>query len=233
MKNDENKFLDLEDICANVGSKNLWIIGIAVIILASFFLLAIFKTGGDAASTNTGSGRIIPSPAAGAQQVAFANQNCQPYSGGYNQYYRQGPAAQQVAFQQSSNSVQCPFCAFVYNDINAITRGSSRCPNCQGIVPMQAMGNNGLMPVALPANCMACPTVTQCFPPGQMVALTQPIKAPPIFRDAVMPHRFRGVCENCHIVQPDIAIPSNAIMPHAYRGVCSNCHTILRQKNGV
>jgi len=51
-------------------------------------------------------------------------------------------------------------------------------------------------------------------------------QAPVIFRDALMLHEYRGVCEKCHIVQPDIAISINAQMPHNYRGVCSNCHLI-------
>jgi len=194
MKNGENKPPDFEDLCANIGSKNLWIIGVVVIVLASIFIFAIFRTKGD-------------------------NSNAP---------VRQAFPAQQAAFQQSNYPIQCPFCGFAYNDLYAAARGGSRCPNCQGVVPAANRANNGLTNVALPANCMACPTVTQCFPPGQTVAFTQPVKAPPIFRDALMPHRFRGVCENCHIVKPDIAISSGAIPPHEYRGVCSNCHTILR-----
>lgn len=99
-----------------------------------------------------------------------------------------------------------------------------------------------MQPVALAnPNCATCPNFTQCFPQAaQTVALTGPASigtqmamAPPIFRDAVMPHEYRGVCENCHIVKADIPIQANAQMPHEYRGVCSNCHKILGTAAGV
>lgn len=57
-----------------------------------------------------------------------------------------------------------------------------------------------------------------------------PASAPTIYRDARMLHQYRGVCGNCHIVMPDVAISRTARMPHDYRGVCSNCHTIVNQE---
>jgi hypothetical protein len=142
--------------------------------------------------------------------------------------------AQQAAFGNGFCLVQCPFCAFSFNDTSAARRGSAQCPRCFGFIPFGQM-MNPMTNVALPPpNCMTCPSVTQCFPNGQTVALTQPATTPPpIFRDAVMLHEFRGVCENCHIVRPDIPIQSNAQMPHKYRGVCSNCHVILGLKAGA
>ena len=95
-------------------------------------------------------------------------------------------------------------------------------PLLQQIAPQQvAMGNFG----------PNCPPNGNYQPAMQPVMMTQVAAAgahsgPPIFRDAMMLHQFRGVCENCHIVSPDIPIPSSAQMVHEYRGVCSNCHTI-------
>jgi len=66
-----------------------------------------------------------------------------------------------------------------------------------------------------------------------MGGATSSSSVPPIFRDAVMPHAFRGVCENCHVVNPDIPISATARMPHQYRGVCSNCHVILGASSGT
>lgn len=59
-----------------------------------------------------------------------------------------------------------------------------------------------------------------------------PANAPTIYRDAQMPHKYWGVCGNCHIVMPDVAISRTARMPHKYRGVCSNCHTVVSQGPG-
>ncbi|MBF0477912.1 MAG: hypothetical protein HQL26_00350 [Candidatus Omnitrophica bacterium] len=113
---------------------------------------------------------------------------------------------QQAAFQQNNGIIHCPRCNFDYNDSTAVNRGFSRCPRCQGYISCRNQNGGGF----------------------RNVALTQPVSAPPIFRDALMPHEFRGVCENCHVVNPDITIPiSSTQMPHEYRGVCSNCHTIL------
>ncbi len=100
--------------------------------------------------------------------------------------------------------------------------------NCFPSAPMQQ--------VAFAPGCGGNASAANCFPYGnvQRIALTKPLKAaPPIFRDAVMPHAYRGVCSNCHIIKPDVPIPSNAKMPHEYRGVCSNCHRILGTSAGA
>lgn len=284
MKKEENKLHDIEDLCANIGSKNLWIIGIVAIVLAAFFIFAIFKSKGDsgnaiqvppasigaqdalsgmAGNTFQGATPAAPSSIAGAQQAAFTGPNCAPYTAanpcfpqgtaaqqvafispncmacptvtqcfppaaGGAPSFSQGQGAQQVAFGQNGGAIQCPFCGYSYNDIYTAARGSTRCPNCQAIAPASNTATNRNTAVMVPPAGIVYPSGAQYPGPGQAVALTQPVKAPPIFRDAVMPHKFRGVCENCHVVNPDIAISSSAVPPHAYRGVCSNCHTILR-----
>jgi hypothetical protein len=93
------------------------------------------------------------------------------------------------------------------------------------MAPQQVAFNNGYRP--------------NCVVPGsgfrqvnmQPVAMAGTHSGPPIFRDAQMLHAFRGVCENCHIVSPDIPIPASAQQRHEYRGVCSNCHAILGLNN--
>jgi hypothetical protein len=95
---------------------------------------------------------------------------------------------------------------------------------------------------AFSPGCVTCPNFTQCFPnatagQGGQLAAFQLQKTTtlgsPIFRDAQMPHEFRGVCENCHEVKPDIPIKASAQLPHTYRGVCSNCHAIVGTAAGA
>jgi len=74
---------------------------------------------------------------------------------------------------------------------------------------------------------------SQEFPQLRQIATTINTAAPPIFRDAIMPHTFRGVCSNCHTIKPDVPITRDAVLPHKYRGVCSNCHTISGMRAGV
>lgn len=115
----------------------------------------------------------------------------------------------------------------------AVTNPHAGCPSFTQCFPP---AGGGAQPVAFTNPHAGCPSFAQCFPQGSAtaVALTQPIMgaataaatAPPIFRDAVLLHPFRGVCENCHIVSPDIPITMKAQLPHPFRGVCSNCHAI-------
>jgi len=118
--------------------------------------------------------------------------------------------AQQAAFVPPG----CATCPTVTNCFPGATLPAQQAafnrPNC----PIRSYGSpnystNAIQPVAF--NGMVQP---------------MPGRAPVIFRDALMPHEYRGVCELCHVVQPDIAISINAQMPHVYRGVCSNCHLI-------
>ncbi|MBF0384261.1 MAG: magnetochrome domain-containing protein [Candidatus Omnitrophica bacterium] len=145
-----------------------------------------------------------------AQQAAFSNPNSFNYPN-FNQQFPQGPGmGQQGPFFQGPNMTNCPICKFSFNDPLSANRGFAWCPRCKASIPFRSNGN------------------------FTNVALTNTVNsAPPIFRDALMPHKFRGVCENCHIVKPDIAIPATAQMPHEYRGVCSNCHKILGTKAGA
>ncbi|MBF0217210.1 MAG: hypothetical protein HQL30_09495 [Candidatus Omnitrophica bacterium] len=250
--------------CAGTDSKNLWLVGTAVIMLVTLFCFAIAKPGSNAVPVPDAAGSVIVQPVTGGVQAAFtpdthptadqmlsqwqngkvawANPNCIVGNQGSGQGVQW---RSQAAVSQARGVSRCPVCNFPYNSASGVTR----CANCGGTLPLNnrpaagaAGSGGGFTNVALPANCMVCPNVTQCFPPGQAVALTQTTpaqaqttlgQAPPIFRDAIMPHAFRGVCENCHIVRPDIAIQSTAQMPHGYRGVCSNCHLIIGLKAGA
>jgi len=122
---------------------------------------------------------------------------------------------------ESTGFFVCPSCNWrMYAQSG--TNQFPRCPNCKQIMArsgayyqQQNMQNNGAY-LNTPGNMAA----------GARVALQSQTAAPPIYRDAVMPHPYRGVCENCHLVRADIPIAASAQMPHPYRGVCSNCHQI-------
>lgn len=113
--------------------------------------------------------------------------------------------------------------------------GCVTCPNFTQCFPNASTGQGNQLAAYNPA----CPSFTQCYPTanagqgGQLAAFQTTNAAPAIFRDAQMLHEFRGVCENCHVVMPDIAIKANAQLPHSYRGVCSNCHTIVNTPAGA
>ncbi|MBF0618655.1 MAG: hypothetical protein HQL19_00645 [Candidatus Omnitrophica bacterium] len=173
----------------------------------------------------------FPGAAGSAQQVALTNPNCatcpsvaqcfpQGINGAQQVAFRPGCAVgvQQVAFQRPVYSgIRCPRCNHSYIDQNAGANGFSRCPRCGANITMNSQAQGAGI---------------------QNVAFTQPMAgqangAPMIFRDAVMPHEYRGVCERCHVVNPDIAIPITAQMPHNYRGVCSNCHLIQGLTTGA
>lgn len=230
--------------CSTTNARSVWIVGITITVLVTLFCVAMFKGGdvplpgqpvGAGSRGTTGAGQQVafvppacatcptvtqcfpgaPAPSA-AQPVAFAP-NCAQQVG-----FTPGcaqPAAWvpcpvpgrqlgggQMNAGQNANAIRCPQCNYAYSDANFWNRGYSRCPRCGLMIRVPNQAN----------------PVNQGF---QQVAAMQP---PVIFRDAVMLHQFRGVCENCHVVNPDIAIPaSTAQVPHGFRGVCSNCHTIL------
>ena len=119
----------------------------------------------------------------------------------------------------------------------ALVNPHAACPSFTQCFPPTS---GGMQPVAFTNPHAGCPNFTQCFPQGsaQAVALTNPVMGlaanavpPPIFRDATMRHVFRGICETCHIVNPDVPISSAATPTHGYRGVCSNCHVINASPN--
>jgi len=223
------------DGCANASSGNLWFIGVCTVVLVIIFALAMFNIqdskpvnpnqiatqpvafGQGFMGFDGGMGmgypdQVLPnSPGFGVAAPCPPGVNCFPMSGG----------VQQVAVTQGGVPPACATCPSVTN-----------CFPQAGGAQQVALTTQGGVPPA----CATCPSVTNCFPQaaGQQIALTKPIgKAPPIFRDAIMPHGYRGVCSNCHIINPDVPIQANSQMPHEYRGVCSNCHTILGAAAGA
>lgn len=145
-----------------------------------------------------------------------------------------GQQAANTATQQAANMAQpnfwqgpestgffiCPNCNWRMYSQNGINDGYPQCPNCKAL-----MARAGVYPQNQVNNTVGAAQVA--------LQSTTNVSAPPIFRDAVMPHSYRGVCENCHIVRADIPIAANAQMPHPYRGVCSNCHKILGTQAGA
>ena len=137
------------------------------------------------------------------------------------------------------------FCIALFNNPKSLTTQSQLPLNAQGVamegfaVPVPQYQMDPLLQQMAPQQVAmgnfgpACPPNGRYQPVNMQPAMMTPVamagahSGPPIFRDAMMLHQFRGVCENCHIVSPDIPIPSSAQMVHEYRGVCSNCHTIL------
>jgi len=93
----------------------------------------------------------------------------------------------------------------------ALPAGCATCPTAPQCFPGIGGAGGGLSPIAFACPTQgftqagfqqpACPTgnnFAQPFSGGQQIALTTPGVAPPITRDAILPHGFRGVCSNCH-----------------------------------
>lgn len=223
-----------DDSCVNTKSKKFWtggIIGIVIVIIVSIFIY------------NSGQNKALTMGQAG-QQAAFAHQNrvlicpfCNsPFycpvgdviSGKVQCPYclknvvsmnSANAVASPAAFTQQESVMSCPFCGSIFYYANKdIINGTAQCPYCRRHI---ALGDN--------ANSNPAPIYSQ----GAKVAQTNAVAAPPIFRDAVMLHEYRGVCSNCHVIKADVPIAANAQMLHKYRGVCSNCHTILGSKPGA
>lgn len=131
---------------------------------------------------------------------------------------------QPVAWTQTHTQFTCPFCQSLFQVPYAALGESLQCPHCLGQI---ATGNN--------VNNTG-PAMSQVMfflrgqgqGQGRTAGSQTHIPPPTIFRDAVMPHEYRGVCSNCHVIKAAIPIPSSALMPHEYRGVCSNCHVIIK-----
>lgn len=154
----------------------------------------------------------------GSMALDMQNQNriVNPFVEQQELQAQQNMQAQQANFfspnPDMTGSFKCPNCGWLMHSEQGANE-FPRCPNCGQIMKRTASAARVAMVQGAP------------------VANPVPNSAPPIFRDAVMPHQFRGVCENCHTVKPDITIPANAAMPHVYRGVCSNCHQISPVQN--
>lgn len=111
--------------------------------------------------------------------------------------------------------------------------GNSMNPGAMNQVAFAQNNTNYYNPANPPTTAIIPANTGAVAPVALQQAQTGQPLAPPIFRDAVMPHEYRGVCENCHVIRSDIPIQANALMPHPYRGVCSNCHQILGTPAGA
>lgn len=207
--NTNKKLTGFQSLFNGSNAQGIWIIGIFIVLFVALCCFAIFRIK-DNPLPITETEQVTTGP----EQAAFTPPACTTCPMAPQCFPTGTPVAQQIAFNN----------------------------NC-----MQPAGFTGgcMQPAGFTGGCVR-PVAFQGDPAlGQQ----QPIldqnqgftniafggqKTPPqIFRDAVMPHQFRGICENCHIVNPDIAIPASAQLVHEYRGVCSNCHTILGLNAGA
>lgn len=200
------------------NAQGIWIVGIVIVLLVALACIGICHLQDNSLPA------MDADQTAGGQQAAFMPPNCATCPAAPQCFPAGTPVAQQIAF--NNNCMQ----AAAYNpcmQAAAYTPGCMQAAafqNNQAVAPQTDWGQSqGMRQPQANNNTWGVSTVAA-------VGQTAP---PPIFRDAVMPHRFRGVCENCHIVKPDIAIPASAQPAHAYRGVCSNCHTILGLNAGA
>jgi hypothetical protein len=209
------------DAWGEASSRNIWIAGAGVLVLTVLFCSALLRNSGRSPLPQNVPAMLQGPGDAGMPGQGFAPSYPPP---GFLNPHAGCPNFAQC-FPQAAGAVQPA----------ALVNPHAGCPSFTQCFP-SAPASAGVQPVAFANPHAGCPSFTQCFPQGsvQAVALTNPVmgaaaaaaSAPPIFRDAVLPHAFRGVCENCHVVSPDIPISKKAQLPHEFRGVCSNCHTI-------
>lgn len=157
--------------CFKPGTKKLVLIGITSIVFITIFSMAMFK------------------PRQNMERQVDARSSLNTRGQTFSQ---QAPHA-----TQSVSPVTCPFCGFYASNPIITPNGMLTCPNCaRNIIPPSPSGGAFTQAVFTPGRNVY-PNYAQGFTQGQQVAFTKP-GAPPITRDAVMPHPFRGVCSNCH-----------------------------------
>ena len=203
-----------KDKCLKSNVKQQWIVGITAVVLVAIFSIAMFNA----------EQRQLPVNNDPVIQAAF-RPNSNINHGGFSQValpagcatcpsapqcFPQTPV-QQVAFRKPvGRAMMCPLCNFKILPSKG-PGGMFNCPQCRGAFSMQPF-SGAMSQVALPAGCATCPSAPQCFPqqPVQQVAFTKnKVAAPPITRDAIMPHSYRGVCGNCHQisgVNPNVGV---------------------------
>jgi hypothetical protein len=177
--------------CLKPQAQKHWFIGIAIVVLITIFSLAMFHPKEEPAQMVAGQGNFYGPGQRYSQQAI--------------QSFPQG-GMQQAAFRtQGIAPVLCPYCGFSASSPIFSPNGMLTCPNCaRNIVLPVGPHGGGFTQVALPHTIATCPNPAQCFPqqtPGggfAPVAFTNPIAPPPITRNAIMPHEYRGVCSNCH-----------------------------------
>ena len=158
--------------CANLNVKSIWVVGIAVIVLVSIFCFAMIS--------NTG--KSVPQGASMVMQpvaMTIPPEGFMPYQ--MDPLVQWGMQGMQPAAVYGPN---CP----IYPQAGTPQQAAPARPY---------YGNGGYY-----GNN---PNVVPYYPQTavQPVAMVQPVpqtvpQAPAIFRDAVMQHEYRGVCENCH-----------------------------------
>lgn len=108
-------------------------------------------------------------------------------------------ALRQVGAMQPHSVVNCPFCGYSFYDRNAGSTGISQCPNCRKSISVAHTRGNFSQGRYVPEP-QTCLINAQSVAQKQQVAIIAQGNAPPILRNAVRPHDYRGECTNCHTI---------------------------------
>lgn len=161
--------------CFNPLAKKQLFIGVVGIAIITVFSMAMFR----------------PQPDTKQQTQMFSQQRAVQYA---PQHLQQAPYS-----TRNFSPVTCPFCGFTSSNPAVTPNGMFTCPNCARNTALPAPPQSGgtFTQAAFQTGRNTHPNYARGFVQGQQIAFTNPL-APPITRDAVMPHPFRGVCSNCH-----------------------------------
>ncbi|MBF0521985.1 MAG: magnetochrome domain-containing protein [Candidatus Omnitrophica bacterium] len=251
MKNDKKEEIFFaDDSCANINAKSLWMIGLTVVGLTSFFCFALFNMRPKPVPVQDPAQQGIIATG-GSQQVAF-QQNYPTAAQDFNQWqsmpqqvayippgcmtcptvtqcFPQGTGAAQQAAYVPPNCAVCPNVAQCFPPATGGGQQIAFQPNCPTGTQIfnQWQAQAGQQAAYIPPGCMTCPTVTQCFPPattggaGQQIAYTG--RNGCVFPGA----RTVALTKPIPGQTKAPAILRDAIMMHEFRGVCENCHVIM------
>ena len=202
----------------STDAKQVWILGGVIVLLAILFSVVELTTKDKSIPVPDAQGVVTFST--GAQQAAFVPPSCVTCPSAPQCFPPANTGGQQVAYAPgcAQQVAYTPGCAQQVALTRQNPSAGTRSLGGQNALPYQVRGgySNG--------------------------TTGQKIVPPPIFRDAILPHEYRGICENCHIVKsvpgaatpvalqrPAVAPPPifrDAVMPHKFRGVCENCHIV-------
>lgn len=166
--------------CARANAQSAWMLGIGAIVLVTIASVAMFSSTTDAA---------LPTSASLGQQAGFFAGS--PGGAGSALY---APTQHQMAPLQQV----------------ALPSGCATCPSVAQCFPQGAAAQQAAF---ARGGCLVPGTMGALGAAGQQAAMTQPqlqttvVAAPPITRQAIMPHEYRGVCSNCHAIMGSSAMP--------------------------
>ncbi len=162
--------------CANLNVKSIWVVGVAVIVLVTIFCFAMIGKPGQPAFQ---SAPMVAQPVA----MTIPPEGFMPYQ--MDPVMQWGMQGMQPVASYGPNCPIYPNAGSPYPQ-SGVT---------QQVMPGYSYGNSPSVVPYYPQATTVQPVAA--VQPAQQQVLPQ---APPIFRDAVMGHEYRGVCENCHKV---------------------------------